>query len=202
MSDLKRAIQILSKTNTGFDAILELATVKSVNKLEMTCNVTLNDNEDLLLEGVKLKPVVPGVDLTSMGIVCYPSEGSKVVIGQINNSDSDLFVVCYGGLDSIALDAGLLFSILLNLQSGLLAVTIPSISLNGGNNGGLPKINPLVSKLNQLEKTLNDLIGDFKGHKHSGVSTGGGFSGTSDKSGPTVIQPTNINEIENKAILQ
>lgn len=202
MSDLKKAIQALSKTNTGFDAILELAIVKRVNKIDLTCDVTLNDNEDLLLEDVKLKPIVPEFDLSGMGVVCFPVVGSQVIIGQINNSQSDLFVVCFSDLDSISLDAGLMFKFMLNLQTGMLGMTIPSITLNGGKNGGMPLVTPLLSKINKLEITVNDLIKDFKEHKHTGVSTGGGVSGLPDKSGPSSIEKTRITELENKSILQ
>lgn len=203
MSELKEAIKRLSKTNTGFDAILELATVKSVNETEMTCSVALFDNEDLVLDGVKLKPVVPGVDVSAMGAVLYPAVGSKVIIGQINNSDTDLFVVLASKVSKIALDAGSSFKMLLDLQNGSMAFDLAKMVFNKGNNGGLPLIKPLLSKLNQLENKVNNLVDDYKAHKHAGVATGGGISGIPDKQNTTKIQSiTKLEEIENKAIQQ
>jgi hypothetical protein len=202
MSDLKKAIQKLSKKSTGFDAILELAIIKSVNKSEMTCSVVLYDDKNLVLEEVKLKPVVPSLDATEMGVVIYPVVGSYVIIGQINNNDDDLFVVSCSKAESISVNAGPPFNFLLDLQNGSLAMTVPQLSFNGGKQGGLPMVNPLLAKLNQLEDRMNGLISDFKEHKHPGVAPGAGISGIPDKTGPSAIVKTNLTEIENKSILQ
>lgn len=202
MSELKAAIQKLSVKSTGFDATMELAIVKSVDKKEMTCNVILYDDKDLLLEGVKLKPVVPDIDFTLMGLVSYPAIGSYVIVAQINNNDDDLFVVSCSKIESISLDGGEIFNLLIDLQNGSLDMKLPAISLNGGDNGGLPLVNPLLSKINQLEERVNDLISDYKMHKHLGVMSGAAISGLPDKLGPSVIEKTKLADIENKAILQ
>ena len=204
MSDeLKQAVKRLAKSNTGFDALLELAIVKSVNEQEMTCDVVLFDNEDLLLEGVKLKPVVAGLDATEMGAVLYPAIESKVIIGQINADDTDLFVVLMSKVNKISIDAGKAFKMLMDISSGSMAFDISKLVFNGGGNGGMTLVKGVHKKINQFENKLNDLIGDYKIHKHNGVTTGGGISGVADKLGPSKIQDiTKIEEIENKAIQQ
>ncbi|WP_442589203.1 hypothetical protein ACSBL2_24605 [Pedobacter sp. AW31-3R] len=202
MSDLKRAIQRLSKKSTGFDATMELAIVQQVNEKEMTCSVILYDDKDLLLEEVKLKPIVPEADFTTMGIVTYPAVGSYVIIGQINNSEDDLFVVACTQIDKLSCDAGSEFKLLLNTKEGTMELSTPELTLNGGKQGGLPLINPLLDKINQLEEKVNGLLSDFKVHKHLGVMSGAAISGLSDKLGPSAIEMTKLADLENKSIKQ
>jgi len=57
---------------------------------------------------------------------------------------------------------------------------------NGGDLQGLINIVDLTSKLNQLNSKVNDLITKFNTHIHSGVTTGGGVSGT-----PTTTETSN-----------
>lgn len=203
MNELKQAVSRLSKSNTGFDATLELAIVQSVNEAEMTCDVVLFDNEDLLLEGVKLKPVVAGLDLTEMGAVLYPEVGSQVIIGQINNQDTDLFVVLAGKANKISLDAGDSFRMLMDIQNGEVSLEAIKIVFNQGLKGGLPMVKPLLLKINQLEEKLNALTEDFKAHKHIGVTTGAGISGFGTKLDSSKIEPmTLLTDIENTQIKQ
>jgi len=202
MSDLKKAIQRLSTKNTGFDAIMELAIIQSVDKAEMTCSVILYDDKDLVLEGVKLKPVVPDNDVAAMGLVTYPAIGSYVIIGQINNSDDDLIVLAYSKMAGISIDAGSAFKLLADFEKGALDITVPQLTVNGGKLGGLPMVNPLLEKINQLEDKVNGLISDYKVHKHLGVTAGAGVSGLPDKLGPSTIEKTNLADLENKSILQ
>lgn len=202
MSDLKAAVGRLAKLNTGFDATIELATVKSVDELSMTCDVSLFDNEDLILEGVKLKPVVPGLDLTEMGAVTYPVVGSKVLIGQINNSPEDLFVVMFSKVQKVSLDAGSLFSMAMDMQGGGMALNLAKMVFNGGKNGGMPKAKPLVDSLNVLEQKLNDLIEAFNTHTHPGVASGNSSTAASLKKAEGINDLTLIDNIENNSIQQ
>lgn len=202
MNDLKKAIQRLSKTNTGFDALIELAKVVSVNEGDLTCTVVLVDNEDLVIEGVKLKPVIAELDLKGSGFVLIPQKGSFVLIGQINNNENDLFVVQTSQVAKLMLDAGSAFNLLLNLQSGGLDLSGVEIAFNKGLNGGLPLINPLLGKINQLEKKLNDLTEAYNDHKHAGVATGAAVSGIHASKIAKIAELTKLDEIENKAIKQ
>ncbi|WP_443937102.1 hypothetical protein [Pedobacter sp. MW01-1-1] len=203
MSELKKAVQRLSKSNTGFDAFIELAIVKTVNEMEATCDVVLFENEDLLLEGVKLKPIVPGIDLTEMGTISYPEINSKVLIGQINNDENDLFVVMTSKVKKITLDVGSLFKMALDMQSGSMALNLAKgLIFNGGKKGGLPMASPIVDKINQLEKTVNDLATAFNDHTHAGVAVGGATTPPPVKKASKINALTVLNEIENTAIKQ
>lgn len=52
------------------------------------------------------------------------------------------------------------------------------VEFNRGDNGGMVKIKELTDKLNNLVKELEQLKQDYQQHTHSGVTTGGGTSGT------------------------
>jgi len=200
MTAIKEAIQRLSAKETGFDALIELAIVKAVDEQAMTCDVSLFDNEDLLLEGVKLKPVVAEL-ATDMGPVMFPQVGSKVLIAQINGNPADTFVVSFSKIQKMSLDAGSLFKMVMDMQSGAMAFDLAKMVLNGGNNGGLPKIKPLIEKINQLEKKFNDLLADFKAHKHTGVTVGPGITAISDKQGiGKIAEVTKLADLENTKI--
>lgn len=201
--DIRGAVQRLSKKNTGFDATIELATVVSVNEAEMTCDVVLFDNEDLILEGVKLKPVVPGVDLTEMGAVAFPEKDSKVLIAQINNDPTDLFVVLVSKVKKISLDAGSLVKMVMDLQSGSMGLDLAKgLIFNGGKNGGLPKVKPLLEKINRLEKALNDLTTAFNSHTHTGVTSGAASTAPIVTKANKIDNLTALADIENKDLQQ
>ena len=64
-------------------------------------------------------------------------------------------------------------------------------------------VEPLTEKINRLEKKVNELITDFKGHKHSGVTTGPGLSAIPDTITIEKIDKiTKLDDIENKEIKQ
>ncbi|MBD3748931.1 MAG: hypothetical protein IE931_05500 [Sphingobacteriales bacterium] len=202
MSDIKKALKQLTE-KTGFTQNIELAIVKAVDELEMTCDVQLYDNEDAILEGVKLKPVVSGVSPTDVGPVIFPAKYSFVLVAQVANDPADLFVVGFTKIQKVKLDAGSLFKMLMDMEGGSMAFDLGSMVLNGGKNGGLPKIKPLVAKINQLEKKVNDLLDAFKKHTHTGVTTGGGVTGFTTNSGPAIIDLlTKVDDLENTAIKQ
>jgi hypothetical protein len=58
--------------------------------------------------------------------------------------------------------------------NGQVTIDANIIVLNGGNNGGIPNITPLVAKINKLETRLNQLSSSYKTHIHpvAGASTG------------------------------
>jgi hypothetical protein len=202
MTLIKEAVKRLSKSNTGFDAYIEQAKVIAVDKNALTCSVTLFDNEDLVLTGVKLKAVEPE-DLTDMGVVLYPAIGSVVLVAQINNSPEDLFIVGFTKVDTMGLDLGSALKFALDGQAGNISLDLAQLVFNGGKNKGIPLIDPLVKKINRLEDSFNKLLKDFKEHKHIGVQPGGGITGFGDKQTlGQIAEKTLIKDLENKKILQ
>lgn len=100
------------------------------------------------------KPIIRAVRLKAEsegGVLIIPSEGSVVFVTM--ESEAEGFVSMYGKIDSV--------------------------QFFDGAKGGLINIEDLVSKLNNLEGALNDVVDKLKIHTHAGVTTGAGLSGVS-----------------------
>lgn len=201
MSDVKTMVQRLAGS-TGFDSTLERAVVVSVDKNDLTCEVKLVD-DDSLLPGVKLKPVESEGNGDEMGLILYPAIGSFVIIGQINKDNTDLYVLSATKLESIGMDAGTAFKLLLNVSSGSIGISAAGLIFNGGKNGGLPFSQPLQKSISALQKQVNDLIDRFNSHTHPGVSSGSSSTGKTITTGPAkTSEYMTLADIENKAIQQ
>jgi len=74
---------------------------------------------------------------------------------------------------------------------------VEDIWLHGNQYGGLVKVIPTVEKLNNLENKVNDIISKFNTHVHTGVTTGGGSSGTTATPVSGTLTPTVRGDIEN-----
>jgi hypothetical protein len=106
------------------------------------------------------------------GFILVPSENSLVQVSF--NSDSDAYVSMVSLVDKIF--------------------------LNGNDYGGLVEVQPLVTKLNNLENKLNDLISKYNLHQHTGVTTGTGTSAITTQPEVGVLTPTQQSELENTAV--
>ncbi len=154
----------------------ELARVKSVNKDEMECTVTLISNEDLEIEEVNLKAVIDG---TQNGFIRIPKADSVVLISPIENTDGDHYVVMYSDIDEILFvqndkeilniddEGNILFLNDAEAGSALRVESSGNVIFHEGENNGLIIIQNLVDKLNNIENKLNDLINDYTTHNHA-----------------------------------
>ncbi|MEI6898254.1 MAG: hypothetical protein WCL00_00120 [Bacteroidota bacterium] len=141
-----------------------------------TCSVTIGDFE---LSGVRLKATDDGA---SDKFVIFPKLKSKVVVAANHGDLRDLFIckvddperILYKHKDvSIEIDA----------ENG-------KIKINGGDLGGLIKIEELVKRLNAIEDQHNNLLKDYKLHVHPVPVPTGGMSST-------ITPPPMINDIDN-----
>ena len=107
-------------------------------------------------------------------IELIPSIGSVVLIGYTDNGTIELLSVA--DADKI------------NISSNL------DISFNGGEFGGLVKINELLTKINNLENIVNSLISLYNIHVHA---TNGAPTVSLQT---TTLTPTILQDIENKNI--
>lgn len=97
-------------------------------------------------EGVRLQSVIS----ESKGFVLIPKEGSNIVVSFFDSSLG--FVSLTSELNKIIWDVDL-------------------TQINGGKNGGLINIQPLIDKINQLENALNSHIIIFNSHIHITTAT-------------------------------
>lgn len=128
-AEIARAINAITGGNGG--TALFTAEVKSVEG--ETCTVLVGELEvpDVLLtpadEGAKGK------------LVITPKVGSQVTVADLSGGElRHLAVVHWGEVEKMSL-------------------TADSIELNGGDNGGLVKIEALTDKINNIEKDINKL---------------------------------------------
>lgn len=122
----------------------------------------------------KANNIIPDVRLMASaddGFLVIPTIDSNVCI--IISDYTDPYITQYSGIDKII--------------------------FRGGDLGGIVKVDPLTTKLNNLENLVNDLVVKYNSHVHPVVATG-------SPSGPVSVQETTVltltdrTEIENKNI--
>jgi len=128
-AEIARAIRAITGGNGG--TALFTAEVKSVEG--ETCTVLVGELE---VPDVLLTPADEGADGK---LLITPKEGSQVTVADLSCGElRHLAVVHWGEVEKISL-------------------TADSIELNGGDNGGLVKIEALTDKINNIEKDINKL---------------------------------------------
>jgi len=128
-AEIARAIKAMTGGNGG--TALFTAEVKSVEG--ETCTVLVGELE---VPDVLLTPADEGADGK---LVITPKVGSQVTVADLSGGElRQLAVVHWGEVEKMSL-------------------TADSIELNGGDNGGLVKIEALTDKINNIEKDINKL---------------------------------------------
>lgn len=128
-AEIARAIKAMTGGNGG--TALFTAEVKSVEG--ETCTVLIGELE---VPDVLLTPADEGADGK---LVITPKVGGQVTVADLSGGElRQLAVVHWGEVEKISL-------------------TADSIELNGGDNGGLVKIEALTDKINNIEKDINKL---------------------------------------------
>lgn len=120
---------------------------------------------------------LPGVRLMASvddGILVVPAVGSTVVV--ILADQITPYVAQYSEVDTIV--------------------------LRGGDLGGLVKVEDLVTRLNNLENKVNDLLTAYNSHTHPGVQSGGSSTGATTSGGGGQVTLTDRADIENEKIKQ
>lgn len=98
--------------------------VVSVDKAKVLCRVSLIENEDIVLEDVRLRAIDDELD---KGFILFPKVDSTVLIGQIKNT-SAYYVAMYSDIDKISLqnDNQSLKTILEDLIAQIKLITVPT----------------------------------------------------------------------------
>jgi hypothetical protein len=131
-----------------------IGSVNSVDNNTRTCEVAPINYPGAVMRNVRLT----GSLLNQAGQYLKPKVGSLVLVSPINKYTG--CVVMFSELDEIQVDCD-------------------ETIYNGGENGGLVKIEPLIDKINQLETKYNDLVTIFNGHTHTAAGWAvGGIPGT------------------------
>jgi len=109
-----------------------VCTVESVDEAKRTADVApINGNAEIF--DVRLQSALNG----SNGLCIFPVIGSVVIVTFLNKLTG--YVSLFSEVDKITLD------------------TENEITIDGGQNGGLVKVNDLLNKLNTVENDINNL---------------------------------------------
>jgi len=168
--NIEELIKSLAGTLGKDFAVLVSAEVISVNESERTCKIrTIGGDNETEIDDVFLMAE------SNDGFYRVPKVGSIVKVSLSQNETP--IVLVFGEIQKIFIEAEL-------------------IETNGGEFGGIVKIDPLVEKLNTLEDALNNLIQSYNTHMHSGGTISGNTAVTTAIISAT-ITPTQKTELEN-----
>ena len=108
------------------------------------------------------------------------------------STQNDPFIALYSDIDSAYLQVG---------DSSIEILNDGSITLNDGSYNGLVKVADLVTKLNNLENLVNDLISKFNSHTHILTLTSGtGTAAPTAAPETNTLTPTKQSDLENSKI--
>lgn len=144
MEELKRKIEERLNEWKDFSFIGE---VISVNETENSCNV--ERSEGVVYYNVRLNSII---NEDEKGIVFIPKKGSKVLVERLGGSN-ELYVSLYSSLTKIKSNIG---EFSLSITEDGIDLESKKITINGGDNGGLIKIEELTDKINALVDTFNN----------------------------------------------
>lgn len=154
MSNIAKAVRILSGANEASKVRYVVCDVISVNESERTCDVTtVSDSGELEMKDVALMAE------SDDGNLCLPAIGSTVIV-----SFSDViapFVVQWSEIQKWLMIIG---------NSGI-EMTADKIKLNDGSYGGLVKVVELTQKYNDLVTLVNSFITMYNSHTHASNGT-------------------------------
>lgn len=144
MEELKRKIEERLNEWKDFSFIGE---VISVNETENSCNV--ERSEGVVYYNVRLNSII---NEDEKGIVFIPKKGSKVLVERLGGSN-ELYVSLYSSLTKIKSNIG---EFSLSITEDGIDLESKKITINGGDNGGLIKIEELTDKINALVDIFNN----------------------------------------------
>lgn len=149
---IQKIVKPLIKVNTI------RGTVQSVDKTAQTCVVKPIRGGANYLD-VKLDSTIQS---DASYLIIYPKENSTVFISIIEGNDADMYVSKFGEIESISLKMN--SNLLINVkESGELDIEAKQININGGNLGGLVKVQELQTQLTKINNCLKAIQTAFIG---------------------------------------
>lgn len=148
--------------------------VSAVSEAETTCDVDID--EGVTVFGVRLRAVITD----DKGFWVLPKIGSHVVIAVIEN-----------GTDWCLIQPSEVDKAFINIGNKSFEISSAGVKVNGGMNDGVPLVDPLLEKINNLEEIVNDLITKYNSHTHITTATVGA-SAVAGINAPTTSLVTDV----------
>lgn len=139
---------------------------------------------------------VSNINTTKNTCTCTPIDGTAEILGvRLMAENSKGFLI-------IPKDGTTVIVNMINTFTGYISMfsEVDKIYLNGDTYSGLVKIDDLITKLNNLENKVNELVLYSQTHIHSG-GTIMGSTGTGTPPITTNLTPTIKNDLENKNVV-
>jgi len=156
-------LNAIAKKGKMSDVLILPAQVKSVDGT--TCAVSIDDLE---ITGVRLRAVI---NSEKEQLLITPKIGSYVLIADLSGGNfTDFAVISYSEVEAISI----------KIDSQTINIDKDGIVCNGGNLGGMIKIQELTNK-------LNELVNAFNTHTHT-VATSGTASSQTGMAAPIAAQ--------------
>lgn len=157
---------------------------------------SLSGMDDLTYESTVCTIIKNSIDTTNMTCDCLPINGDAEFFDVRLNANYTK------GFTLIPKDESVVVVTQLSDATAYVSMVsdVDNIYLASDDNGGLVKVNDLVSKLNDIENKVNTIITTFNAHTHVASSFGA----------PTTVPPslivgtltpTQVNDLENKTVL-
>lgn len=181
--DIEMAVRKLAGVDLNDNLALVACTVVSVDLDSRTCDCTPISGDAVT--------DIPNVQLMAElddGFLIVPSVNSTVFV--LYSTRHVPYVALFSQIDQIIMITG---NSQVIIKDGL-------IQFNDGSYGGLIQIAQLVTKLNNLENTVNDLIKKYDLHTHTGVQAGAGISAPPVPLELETLTPTQQEELENTTV--
>jgi hypothetical protein len=158
MSDeaIRNAIKKIGGSPRPF---IQVGAVQSVDWAKRTCVVKLPNG--LEFENVRLRAVA---NEKKEGVCLKPKKDSQVTIAEVDGRETQLEVIGYTEVDAIEV---LMQDIELTIEDGKVKLKAKEIIINDGDNKGVPILDKLVSRFNDLEKALTQIKTVFASHTHT-----------------------------------
>lgn len=152
--------ELVRLIRTNQRVYVDAGSVTEVDEANMTCTVKPADGRALLY-GVRLRAAIDDSDL---GVVAIPAKGSSVVVAYLLGDDARPVVVATSDVERVVIRC--------QGEASIEVASDGKVILNGGDHGGLVKIQELVTNLNRNVAMLSAMKTAFS--SWSPVPTDGG----------------------------
>lgn len=139
--NLQRLIEAIARKGQA-PLLVTVGKVSNIDEDKRICDITIDD--DLTLNNCRLNAII---DSYSNKLLIVPKDNSMVAFIAIGGKLTEPLVIAYSEIEKILLTIG---------ESDIL-IEDGKIEMNGGNLGGLIKLQQLESNLNKLKNYVEDL---------------------------------------------
>ncbi|WP_165026823.1 hypothetical protein [Dysgonomonas sp. ZJ279] len=171
--------------NSGSDKTIFL-TAKVIEITGTTCTI---DYDGIELTDVRLMPTTTD---DKSKILLIPKKDTYILVGSFSGNLSNLCVLACDSVDSVEIVC----------DDISVYVDKSGIVLNGGALGGMVKVNDITSKLNTIEKQLNDLKTVFNSWSPVPSDGGGALKTAVASWAAQSVTVTKVGDIENVKVKQ